>query len=280
LQLLIRSKFLIPLLFGGRELPSNPPYNESHPPFATSIDVLVPSPTELGIIGTCEIGRDNFDYVIDPAYPWQEMPAVTPKERERREAVRQDKLKQVFRYVLTRGRYWQRTDEIQFAEDREEQVSITIGIETTHQETETRTSTETIGLTLGLDLSGNLFSGGAAKKVAAFRASEGTALRGVKANSSAEFTYMVSEELRFEQTDIQTYRQEKTVSTTETYRGGAVYYVWAKTEELSIGRLREDGGVPEHVKLIVAGTGKTWTDRFVYRKDDDANKSKFGGKSG
>ncbi|QPQ55523.1 hypothetical protein IC614_02660 [Allosphingosinicella flava] len=248
----------------------NPPYNESHPPFATSIDALIPTPTQLGIIGICEVTKDNFDYVIDPAYPWQEMPTVTPKERERREAVRQEKLEQVEKYILTRGRYWQRTDEIQFAEDREMQVTITVGIETTHQETASRTSTETIGLTLGLDLSGDLFSSGAAKKAAAFRKSEGV-LKGGKASSSAEFTYMISEELRFEQTDIRTYREETTISTTETYRGGAVYYVWVKSEELSIARMRPGAKAPEHVKQIVAGTGKSWTDRFIYRPDDDEN---------
>ena len=218
-------------------------------------------------MGVCEINKENFDYVVDPAYPWQEMPTVTPKERERREAVRQDKLAQVERYILTRGRFWQRTDEIQFAEDQEMQVTITVGIETTHQETASRTATETIGLTLGLDLSGDLFSSGAAKKVAAFRRSEG-APGGGKASSSVEFTYMISEELRFEQTDIRTYREETTISTTETYRGGAVYYLWAKNEELSIARMRAGASVPEHVKQIVGGTGTNWTDRFIYRPEN------------
>jgi hypothetical protein len=82
---------------------------------------------------------------------------------------------------------------------------------------------------------------------------------------------MVSEELRFEQTDIRTYREETTISTTETYRGGAVYYVWVTNEALSIGRVRVGGGVPEHMKQIVAGTGRSWTDRYIYRKDNDAN---------
>ncbi len=247
-------------------LSERPPFNEAHPPLMTSIDELVEGQTELCEIGKSVVAGDNFDFVIDPAYDWQNMPTVTPKERQRRDAVKAAKLKQVEAYHVTRYRYWTRFDRVMFAEDKEFQITTSIGYETTHQRTVSESSTETFGLTLGLELSGNLFKPKPANAVASFREQMG--LGGGKASSSAEFTYQLSKELRFEETDNTTYREEQSISTTETFRGGAAYYFWAINEVVHMKRKRPEQEILEPVSDIVARTGILWIDRLVFREDN------------
>jgi hypothetical protein len=241
---------------------SNNAFNEAHPPFAESIEVMPPGRSEASVLGTAVIGKADFDRVRDPAYLWQDMPTQTPTERQRREEVKAAKAKQVESYLMHRERYWELIHRMQFAEDVAYEVSTSRGIETSHQETESQTSTETIGITLGLELSGSLFKPAAAKKAAAFQA----AIRGTEAEAqgSAEFTYELSNELRFERVDSQTYTEEITVTTSTTYLGGHVYYVWSLAEALVMFRKRPELPLPEPMNDIVAATGTTWTDRLSY----------------
>lgn len=241
-----------------------PPFNEAHPPFMTSINDLVEGQTELSLVGKACIERDNFDFVIDPAYDWQNMPSVTPKERERIEAAKRDKLDQVESYLVARQRYWSRFNRIMFAEDKEFQITTTVGYETTHQTSSSQTRTESFGLTLGLELSGNLFKAPPGNKVAAYR--NAMSLSGGKASTSAEFTYQLSNELRFEEIDSTTYREETTVSTTETFRGGCAYYFWVINEVVDLSRKRVGTDLAEPVSSIVASTGITWVDRIIFRE--------------
>ena len=241
-----------------------PPFNESHPPLMESIDDLVEGQTQLSQVGKADIIRDNFDFVIDPAYDWQNMPSVTPKERERIQKTRQDKLEQVESYSVTRQRYWSRFNRIMFAEDKEFQSTTTVGYETTHQTSKSQTRTETFGLTLGLELSGNLFKASPGNKVAAYR--NALNLGGGKASTSAEFTYQLSNELRFEEIDSATYREETMISTTETFRGGCAYYFWVINEVVDLARKRVGSDLLEPVSSIVASTGITWVDRVVFRE--------------
>lgn len=240
------------------------PFNESHPPLMESIDSLIDGQTELFLVGESTIIKDNFDYVIDPAYNWQNMPSVTPKERERIKDVKAAKLNQVENYLIMRKRYWGRFNRLMFAEDKEYQITTTTGYETTHQRSSSETITETFGFTLGLELSGNLFKPSTGNKVAKYLAAAG--LTGGKASTSAEFTYQLSNELRFEEIDSFTYREEKSVTTTETFRGGAAYYFWAIYEVVDLVRKRPNDLTLEPVNDIVAATEITWIDRLIFRE--------------
>ncbi|GAB3380050.1 hypothetical protein [Lysobacter fragariae] len=241
-------------------------FNEAHPPFVASVDQMPPPRTQAGVMGSSTIGKDNFDNVRDPAYLWQDMPEVTPTERKRRDDTRKAKLEQVEGYHLRRERYWELVRRMQFAEDVEYEVTLTRGIETTHQVTESKTSTENIGLTLGLQLSGDLFKPGAAKKAAAFR--DASRAANVEAETSLEFTYQLTNELRFERVDSQTYREETSLTTRTTYRGGNVYYVWQLSEALVMSRKRPGKELVEPMNDMVASTGVNWTDRYTYAPND------------
>lgn len=238
-----------------------PAFNEAHPPFATSIEVMPPVRTEAGLVGTVTVEPVDFDLVRDPAYPWQQMPTVTPREKEARAKVRQNQTEEVAQYVVARERLWELAQRLQFAETLEVEVTHTQGIETTHEETETRSRTEVIGLTLGLELSGDLFSPSPGKKKAAAEL-----VRGGQAQTSAEFTYQLTNELQFQKMDSQTYRQETSITTRTAYAAQAVYYVWELCEVLQLGRKRKDGTFSP-VSDIVATTGFTWTDKLSYAPD-------------
>lgn len=237
---------------------SLPAFNEAHPPFADSIDVMPPIRTESGTVGTVIVEPIDFDLVHDPAYPWEKMPTATPREREARDQVRNNQRAEVAQYIVTRERLWELAQRLQFAERLEVEVTHTQGIETTHEETETRTRTEVIGLTLGLELSGNLFSPGGGGKAAAARL-----FKGARAQTSAEFTYELTNELQFQKMDSQTYRRETSITTRTEYAAQAVYYVWQLSEALQLSRKRTDSEISP-VSDIVAATGFTWTDKLSY----------------
>lgn len=239
--------------------PTPPPFNEAHPPFADTVHTMPPTRTEAGDLGSSLVRPVDFDLVHDPAYPWQSMPQVTPREKEARTAVRANQQAEVAQYVVRRERFWELAQRLQFAEELEVEVSHTQGIETTHEETETRTRTEVIGLTLGLELSGNLFSPSPAKK-ARVLASAGSG----NAQTSAEFTYQLTNDLQFQTMDSQTYRRETTTTTRTVYAASSVYFVWQLTEVLVLQRERTAGGEAFPVSDVVAATGFTWTDKLAY----------------
>lgn len=140
-----------------------PPFSPIFCPQQADLKTLLPDRSAYDVMSTATInpGDDlthTFDNVLDPAYPWQNMPNYDPQQYADRLKVRDDKTAAVARYELDRVRFWKRISYAPLPPGMTStlDISYTYGVDISHSETSTRTLSEEIGLNLGLNFSSGL----------------------------------------------------------------------------------------------------------------------------
>lgn len=146
-----------------RDTVTYPPFSPIFCPQQTDLKTLLPDRSAYDVLSSAAIepGDDlthTFDNVLDPAYPWQDMPDYDPQQYDARQKVRNEKTAAVARYELDRVRFWKRISYAPLPPGMTStlDISYTYGVDISHSESSTRTVSEEIGLNLGLNFSADL----------------------------------------------------------------------------------------------------------------------------
>lgn len=221
---------------------SLPPFLPSHPPFMTDPDVLPPERTLSVEMAHFSIEKADFDQVVDPIYPWQNMPHNDPKEWDIWNQTKANKAKNVTSYLAVRSQFWKRTDIQSYGAETRVTITTTTGSESFWESSSEEEITQEIGSTLGLSLSGNIFDLG-------------------EGGLTSEFTSRLAHAWRFGHRESQTYRQEKMTSTEVSFLAGYQYLMWQVVESLSLYRVL-NSGEPIFISTLDAATARTYSDSF------------------
>lgn len=206
------------------------PFNPAHPPKMQDPEVQPAAFSASEILGEYNVAQGEFEYVVDPLYPWQTMPRTTPLQEKRYREMRQKQKAEVSHYQVKRERFWKQIKYAIYNTDTTITLTTTTGMEWMHEEERGQDITKEIGLTLGLALEGDIMAP-EVPPVASFSNLSG----------NLEFTAHLSHTLHFSTRDSTTYRKEETLSVQKDYKAGVIYIDWQIWERLTLLRVSGNG---------------------------------------
>lgn len=218
------------------------PFNPAHPPKMRDPEVQPANTSASDILGEYNIAQKEFEYVADPLYPWQAMPRQTPRQEKSYREMRDKQKREVSSYRVRRERFWKQIKYVIYNTDTTITLTTTTGMEWTHEQESGQDITQEIGLTLGLDLEGDIMAPDV-PPVASIP----------NATGRMEFTAHLSRTLHFSTRDSTTYRKEETYSIQKDYKAGVIYIDWQIWERLTLLRVLKNGTV-EKISMVDAAT--------------------------
>jgi hypothetical protein len=271
-----------------------PPFNRAHPPLMEKPDIWPPQRTTGEMIGKPFNISDKYFYgVHDPQFPWVGMSHSSPDQWHKWKKLQEDQKAKVDHYVVVRTQYWNQTSRAAYGAETVKTQSHTVGTTYTHTKTTQDSTTTRIGIDLGLNLGGNIFSGGdvpPVPPVALLQLPMSTPIvladKGDDNDSpggselSANFSWEFSHTLDITTTDESTYTEERTITTETTFLANTQYIFWQIWEDLAMYRVRigqTNSGVIATGQSISTITSKTSTvyvqpfDMTMKSSDDDSN---------
>lgn len=218
------------------------PFNPAHPPKMSDPEIQPADTSASEIFGEYNVAQEEFEYVADPLYPWQTMSRETPSQEKRYREMRQKQKAEVSSYRVRRERFWKQIKYAIYNTDTTITLTTTTGMEWMHEQESGEDVTQEIGLTLGLDLAGDMMVP-EVPPVASISNFSG----------NMEFTAHLSRTLHFSTRDSTTYRKEETLSVEKAYKAGVIYIDWQIWERLTLLRVLANGTV-EKISMMDAAT--------------------------
>lgn len=210
------------------------PFNSAHPPKMIDPEVQPADISASEVLGDYHVGQGEFEYVADPLYPWQTMPRETPRQEKRYREMRQKQQAEVSGYRVRRERFWKQIKYAIYNTDTTITLTTTTGMEWMHEQESSQDITQEIGMTLGLNLAGDIM------------APEVPPVASVaNLGGNLEFTAHLSRTLHFSTRDSTTYRKEETLSVQKDYKAGVIYIDWQIWERLTLLRISASGKAVE-----------------------------------
>jgi hypothetical protein len=200
-----------------------PAFNEAHPPLMTDPNVFPPKRSASARIGQpFRIQQKDFFRVNDQQYPWVGMRHDSPSQWQRGKDLQVAHKHEVDHYLVIREQYWALFDRRMYGMETVDKVSIEQGTTYSHKEVRRESTTSRFAVTLGLNLTDNIF---------------GVTLG--KSSVNSNFNYEFSRALKFTETDEITYRETEIHSRETKFAPDTQYLYWQVCNDVLLYRIKQ-----------------------------------------
>jgi hypothetical protein len=252
---------------------------DAHPPLIESPDDDIPDRSDYSVIGQLPITASDMNRVVDPQYPWRDYVGDgSPAYHKRVLQILAQRDTEVDHYVVTRRQYWQQIQRWHYGTDTQVTISKHSGYieHHSHVTEQTHSVVDRVAADLGIDIS----PGGAAApgevppvppvamSAAADGGNGGSGGQG-GVNAGLHFSHEMTDMLHITDTDEQTFTEETTVTTAETFKGDTTYVYWQMREECILQRVPK--ATPADLDLVYSSLAATvwdYTDAYPPPTDD------------
>src|SRR5215218_7489011 len=250
-------------------------FYDGHPPLMEVRNDDIPERSDYGVIGQLKITGADMNRVVDPQYPWRDyVSGGGPAYHKKVLQIVGQRDSDVDHYVVTRRRYWQQIQRWHYGTDTQVTITKHTGYieHHSHVTEQTHSVTDRVAADLGIDLSAQ---GAEAPgelppvpPVAMAAVAEGGGGGdggggGGGVDAGLHFSHEMQDTLHITDTDEQTFTDDTTVMTEETFKGNTTYVYWQMREECTLQRVTKAApDDPDDVYKSVAATVWDYTDAY------------------